>query len=183
MKKTALFAVAGLLMSSAVFGLGGGGIYWGESTIVPRSIIDADLRNTDAQFTYTGGYGYGVDSYGQRTGGFGVIISSSESSPEELFGAFGGGITGTQMRMGPVTASLNLMMGIGGFGGSMVPRGGGLSILGEANAEIGVRVLGFMQVSLFAGLQGISRVGMPQRMYDSFVYAPVVGTRLTWGSF
>ncbi|AFG37155.1 hypothetical protein [Spirochaeta africana] len=183
MKRLLILITSGLLLSTAAYGLGGGGIFWGESTIVPEAVFDGELANTNAQFSYSGGYGYGVNQYGQRSGGFGMIIRSTEHSPEELFGVFGGGITGGQIRMGMLTASMNLYMGIGGFGGSMLPENGGLSVLGELTGEVGVRVLGWMQISMYGGMQGISRVGMPHRMADNVVYAPVIGTRLTWGSF
>ncbi|GAB6089518.1 hypothetical protein [Spirochaeta dissipatitropha] len=183
MKKLTACIIIGLCIPAFTFGLGGGGIFWGESHVIPNYLFDGELQNTSAEFTYRGGYGYGVNRYGQRNGGFGMIISSVDTSAASIHGVFGGGMTGGQLRLGLLTLSANMYAGIGHLGGPLLGNRSGFAVLGEVNAEAGVRITSWMQVSVYGGMQGMSRFGAPSRVANTAVYSPVIGTRLTWGSF
>ncbi len=172
MKRTILFAGLMVLVVFAASARGGGGIFHGAYYPVQEySNVDRDVR-------VLGGYGYGADRRGTRHGGFGLVIHDEDTG--ELIGAFGGIISGSQLRSGPLTLSLNLWTGVGyvdpWYLGSRVELG----YLAEATAEAGFRLLPWFQVSVYGGMHAVGSLD-PAYLISSARYTPVLGTRLTWG--
>lgn len=174
MKRSIL--ITGLIVLVAGFGFayGGGGFFQGNYFSVP----DYTNMNRDAEIV--GGFGYGSSRDGSRHGGFGLAIHDAES--EELIGAFGGVISGSQLRTGPLTLSLNLWTGVGFVNPDVVNSPVGFGYFIEADAEAGFAILPWFQVGLYAGMQAIGSVD-PSNLISSARYTPVVGSRFTWGRF
>jgi hypothetical protein len=101
---------------------------------------------------------------------------------DEFLGGFGGVISGRQMRTGPITLSLNVWSGIGYASPELLQAPGGVAFLAEANGEVGFAMLPWLQISLYGGYQAIGTFD-PAAMFASTRYAPVVGGRVSWGSF
>ena len=163
-----------ILVAAGAFAFGGGGFFQG--THVPLS----EYSNSEVMGQVSGGFGYGVDRGGSRYGGFGMVIE--EIGDEEFLGGFGGLISGRQFRTGPVTVSLNLWSGVGYVAPGLVEIPGQVGFLLEANAEAGVKLLPWMQVALYGGMQAIGGFD-PHRIFTDSIYTPVAGIRFTWGSF
>ena len=102
-----------------------------------------------------------------------------------LVGGIGGVIVGQELRAGPFTIAANLWTGIGGVATSpRCPEGGYGVLFGELNLEAGIAVTRWMQVVAYGGMQAIANIAPGTRPGgDLFVYSPVAGIRLAWGSF
>lgn len=175
MKRTTILALAFLSVAAAAgFAYGGGGAFSGAS--LPAT----DWTNTGLRIAYTGGFGYGVTDDGHRIGGFGVGVSTEDG--REL-GGFGGIINGQQVRIGPLTASVNTWIGVGGLS---LPSGTPREFFGyfaEINGEIGLAVLPWFQVSGYVGMQAMGNLIPGDAFTGNAIYTPVSGIRLAWGSF
>lgn len=174
MKRIILVCVAATIAAGSALGYGGGGFFQGS--YLPM----AEYSNVDAEAEVTGGFGYGADSPGTRHGGFGMAIHDSGSG--ELIGGFGGLISGSQLRTGPLTLSLALWSGLGYVSPRVVDGSIGFGYLIEADLEAGFALLPWFQVSVYAGMQAIGSLD-PSALISSARYSPVVGSRLSWGSF
>jgi hypothetical protein len=159
---------------SSAFAYGGGGFFQGSYYQIP------EYSNIDREAEIVGGYGYGADRDGSRYGGFGLAIHDVNSA--ELIGAFGGVISGRQLRTGPLTMSLNLWSGLGYVNPRVLGTPVGMGFLIEADAEAGFAVLPWLQLSVYAGVQAIGSLD-PASFVSGARYTPVVGSRLTWGGF
>lgn len=126
--------------------------------------------------TTVGGLGYGVDEDGTVMGGFGLAVRS-EGSPSYHAG-YGGTIHGWQHRWGPVVGLFTTRVG---FGGSYWDQQVGLSLLGTAGAQVGLRLVPWFVIGVEAGLAGTitATADDPFRL----AYAPTVGLRFLWGAF
>jgi len=165
----ALLLVAAPALVMAAPG-GAGGVGFGVQ------YVDLGLANRDLALSYITGYGYGVSWNGARIGGFGTALLGSAS---RTWGGVGGLLTGYELRAGPVEVALNLMGGPGGIG----MAGQGFFILfGQADLEVGVAVLPWMQVVFYGGYQAWGNM-VPGRPLASSLTTPVLGVRLAWGAF
>ena len=174
MKRTTIIVLLTAVVGVGAFAYGGGGFFQGDYLPVPH------YSNIERDAEITGGYGYGADRRGSRYGGFGVAIHDTRNN--ELIGAFGGVISGSQLRTGPLTLSLNLWTGVGYVNADVIPSRYATGYLVEADAEAGFAILPWMQMSLYAGMQAIGSFDAAQ-LISSARYMPVIGSRLTWGSF
>jgi hypothetical protein len=174
MKRTAILITLVAIVAGAAFAYGGGGFFQGSFAPVP------EYTNVGVDAEIVGGFGYGASRRGARYGGFGLAVH--DSTNDELLGAFGGVISGNQLRAGPLTLSLNLWSGIGYVNPKVVGSSVGVGYLVEADAEAGFALLPWFQVSVYAGMQAIGSFD-PSALISSARYTPVLGSRLTWGHF
>jgi hypothetical protein len=120
------------------------------------------------------GYGYGVNADGDRVGGFGLGFSSPASGT----GGVGGFLLGHEWWLGPLVAGFSLE---GGVGGSSIGRAGYLLLFGQADVDVGLAVLPWMQIVLYVGWQAAGNL-FPGTSFTSVnVSSPVLGVRLAWG--
>lgn len=173
-----LVSLALALPLSSAFAAGAGGVAWADQRTVQG------LTSGAVSISEVGGFGYGVNGNGQRTGGFGYALYSPEGT-SSLAGGVGGVIFGQEGHTGPLTFAVNLWTGLGGLSAGLAGAQTGYAILfGEANFELGVNVTPWMQLSAYVGMQGLAdinaRSGIGTRLAT---YSPVVGMRLAWGSF
>ncbi len=175
MNKRTLFAVMMVAATAAsVFAYGGGGFFQGN--LLPYQ----ELTSHGVVAETRGGFGYGVNRCGVRHGGFGIVIRNSADN--ELIGAFGGIISGRQVRVRPITLSANLWTGIGFIGTPVASRHSGFGYFAEATGEAGVALLPWMQVALYGGMQAMGRLD-PVSIVESTMYSPVAGMRFVFGRF
>ncbi len=167
-----------VLAGGAVFAGGAGGLAWSDQHYV------SGLSSSTLATTEIGGFGYGVSAGGTRTGGFGYAIYS-EPGTDSLAGGVGGVIVGQESRTGPLTFAVNLWTGAGGVSETLAGiQSGHVVLFGEANVELGIAVTPWMQLSGYAGMQGLAdvhpRTGIGGQLLR---YSPILGMRLAWGSF
>lgn len=155
-----------LLTSSGIcFATAGGGIFYGDY------FYDSDFSSSDLKGAGVfGGYGYGSDKDGVRSGGFGIVM---DDESDDFYGAFGGVITGQEAKVGPIIVAANLWAGLGG-------SNMGFSGFGEVNGEVGFPIFSWFQVVAYCGVQYIAPI---KGFFDSGMYSPVAGVRFVWGSF
>jgi hypothetical protein len=153
---------------------GGGGFFQASQVAIPG------YSNVPALAEVHGGYGYGASRGGSRYGGFGLAVEDAGS--DKLIGAFGGVISGHQVRTGPFTLSVNVWSGIGYVNPDIVLVPGAVGFFAEATGEAGFAILPWMQLSVYAGYQAIGPFD-PSMLFTNTLYTPVIGSRLTWGSF
>jgi len=160
------------------FAGGAGGVTWSDQHYI------AGLSNSTLSVSEVGGFGYGVNSGGQRAGGFGYAIYSPVGT-DTLAGGVGGVIVGQEGRAGPFTLAANLWMGLGGVSATISgTQSGHMILFGEANLELGIAVTPWMQLAAYAGMQGMTDVNPQTGVgFQLARYAPVVGMRLAWGAF
>ena len=172
--KRAIVLITMVLVAATAFADGGGGFFRGNYFYVPS------YSNIGREAEIVGGYGYGAERRGSRYGGFGLAINDTDT--EETIAAFGGFISGNQVRTGPVTLSLNLWSGIGWVNPAVVDSSVGVGYMLEANAEAGFAFVPWFQVAFYAGMQAIGPFD-PAAIISSARYSPVLGTRFVWGGF
>jgi hypothetical protein len=159
------------------FAGGAGGMFFG----VPY--FDPYFSNYDLPIQCMGGYGYGVSSDGQRYGGFGMGFFGG-SALGGFSGGVGGVLSGQEFRLGSFVLAVNLLTGIGGLGTDAVGVPGGYLIaFGQIDAEVGIVVWPWMQISGYGGMQAFANLLPGNPLQDVLYYTPVVGVRLAWGSF
>ena len=174
-KRTILTAVMAVAVAvSTVYAYGGGGFFHGS--LVPYD----ELTSHGVVAETRGGFGYGVNRCGVRHGGFGIVVR--DEAGDTLLGAFGGIITGRQIRMRPFTMSANLWTGIGFVGAPVAGPRSGFGYFAEATAEAGVALLPWMQVALYGGMQAMGSLD-PVSIVESTMYSPVAGMRFVFGRF
>jgi hypothetical protein len=169
-------ALSALPLSMACAG-GAGGLTWGQQ------YFDSPLSNYDFQGTFSGAYGYGVTRQGQRIGGFAIAVRSA--APEGAFdGGFAGLITGQEIHAGPFLMAVTLWTGIGGLSvkDPALPAGGSLALFGELDLELGLGFISWMELTGYAGMQAVVRVA-DGGFFSGAMYTPVLGIRVSWGSF
>jgi hypothetical protein len=177
MKTLVLAAAFSILPLSLACAGGAGGLTWGQQ------YFDSQLSNLDSQGTLSGGYGYGVTRTGQRIGGFGLAVRSSASNGA-LDGGFGGLILGQEAHAGPFLLAVNLWTGVGGLSADpAIPAGRSLALFEELDFELGLGFISWMEVTGYAGMQAIVRVGAGRPLFSDVMYTPVLGVRVAWGSF
>jgi hypothetical protein len=150
---------------------GAGGIGFGVQS------FDTRLASHDLGLMYITGFGYGVDGGGTRFGGFGMALLGPVSG---TWGGVGGILTGYELRAGPIEIALNLL---GGPGGLAFGRGGYFILFGQADLEVGLTLLPWMQVVVYGGFQAWGNLipGFPLR--EATLTTPVYGIRVAWGGF
>ena len=191
-----------LLAASPAFSAGGGGVEYifnAGSDLLPflEKLLPADAR-LDARtgsILGVGGFGYGVGRDGFKTGGFGIgfwdtgidaTVPAVGGNVQSISGGFGGILSGTQHRFGPVVFALNTRVAAGGVAAKVQPEsgkaynGGSFALLAGADIELGVTFTRWMLVSGFVGVTGGVGFGSPDPV---FVAVPTIGARITWGSF
>lgn len=166
MNKQLLFLAILFSISGFIFATSGGGLFYG-SYYYDSQFANVNLKNAEI----FGGYGYGTDRDGLRSGGFGLIMTDPKDN--STYGAFGGVITGQEKIVGPLLIGSTIWLGIGS---SHL----GVSGLGELNGELGLIVFPWFQIQAYGGIQYI---GPFRDFFDSGIYSPVGGLRLVWGSF
>ena len=179
MRKRRVIGVSLFLVLScalAVHAGGGGGLTYGAHIYVPQ------YANRDLVASCFGGFGYGSTFSGQRIGGFGLAILDN-SNAESIAGGFGGVLVGREVKSGPFMLSLNVWSGLGGAGTSFGDPTGFFGLFLEANIEVGVSIIPWMQLVGYAGMQAVTNLipGLP--FFGTLIYTPVFGTRIAWGSF
>jgi len=156
----------------------------------------SSLPAVTGQITGIGGFGYGVMEDGSVIGGFGMGITSHNldlaegpgGTPVRGFHAgYGGMLGGWQHRWGPLVGLVTTKLGFGGADWSSVEgvrsegSHAGFSMLGMAEAQIGVLVFRWFNLGLKAGVAGTLTI-VPGEPF-LIGYAPTIGLRLSWGSF
>jgi hypothetical protein len=121
------------------------------------------------------GYGYGVNDEGDRVGGFGLGFSSAAVGT----GGVGGFLLGHEWWLGPLVVGFSLE---GGIGGSSVGNAGYLLLFGQADIDVGIAVLPWMQVVLYVGYQAAGNLFPGTSFANATFSAPVMGVRIAWGS-
>ncbi len=164
MLAAALFLVPGAL---AVAGGAGGVGFFGQ-------YFHSSLSNADAGMSQIIGFGYGVGDDGSRIGGFGSSFFSSSGA-----GGVGGMLIGHEWNAGPVVFALTLWGGVGGGGWA---GAGYMLAYGAAQAEIGVWVLPWMQLTAYVGYEALGNVVPGVPFGRALLRTPVLGLRVAWGS-
>lgn len=186
------------LLSFPLAAEGAGGVEFTQ--VVGRDLWALPGRNAlpsqTGQISGVGGFGYGVLGDGSVIGGFGMGVSSrnldlAESpigTPVQGFHAgYGGVIQGWQHRWGPLVGLVTTKIGLGGAdwsvegGGTLGDHTAGFSVLGMAEAQLGVLVFPWFQLGFKAGAAGTITL-VPGEPF-LVAAAPVLGMRLSWGSF
>jgi hypothetical protein len=161
-------------IGGSAFAYGAGGFFSGE-------YLPADgYTNIGRQFETHGGFGYGAGRDGIRHGGFGLVITGDEFG--DVAGAFGGLFTGAQYATGPFTLSINLWTGAGYINPEMFPIQDYVGYIAEGTLEAGFAPLPWFQMSAYVGMQALGSFDAAA-LFSDICYTPVVGTRLSWGSF
>jgi hypothetical protein len=155
---------AGMAIAGGVGGVGYGLQYY-----------DPQYSSANEGFTYITGYGYRTGWDGSRFGGFGTALISVDGNDA---GGVGGVIVGHEWDAGPLLAALTLWAGVGGggFGDSGYMLG-----FGQVDFELGVRLVPWMQVTVYAGFQGWGNLLPDYPFSQALFYSPVVGVRFGWG--
>jgi hypothetical protein len=171
MTMLALIAIPGI----AAFAAGGaGGIGFGVQH------FDPEYSSANLFLQYATGYGYGVSREGERIGGFGTGFYSDNG---QAAGGVGGIIVGHEWKGGPFTAALTFWGGIGVATRKVSTTPPAVVLFGEADAELGIRLVRWMQLTAYVGMQGWGRP-FHQIFFDGAgLYTPVYGFRIGWGSF
>ena len=161
-----------LLPLTVIFSTKGGGIYYGNYQYREK-FSNQNLEDT----YYYGGFGYGSDKNGIRSGGFGMVMFSRDTEESLFKGAYVGVITGHEVVNGPIVIALNMWTG---FGYSNLENHESVSGMMELNGEVGFVILPWFEIELYGGVQLLSAF---TNIMDSAIYTPVFGARVVWGSF
>lgn len=172
MIKKILICLLTLLPLTAIFSTGGGGIYYGNYQY-RESFSNQNLED----IYYYGGFGYGSNNNGIRSGGFGMVMFSKDLEESLFKGAYGGVITGREVVNGPIVIALNMWTG---FGYSNLENHKSVSAMMELNGEVGFVIFPWFEIELYGGIQLLSAF---TDIVDSAIYTPVIGVRVVWGSF
>lgn len=167
-KRFLIISIIFISITNICFATAGGGIFYGDY-LYNSEFSNSDLRGAEV----FGGYGYGTDRDGVRSGGFGIVMSSPDEEDNDFYGAFGGVITGHETKIGPIIVASNLWAGLGG-------SNMGFSGFGELNGEVGVPIFSWFLIQGYCGIQYIAPI---KDFLDSGIYSPIAGVRLVWGSF
>jgi hypothetical protein len=169
LRPAVIAALLALLPVAAVFAGGAGGVGFGAQ------YYDSSLSSADMGMAYISGYGYGVDRDGNRIGGFGMALLSGLGLTA---GGVGGMLVGHEWTAGPFMAAISLL---GGVGGAAAYGGGYMLLFGEAELEIGFRLLPWLQVVGYAGYQAWGNLipGVP--FQAARLNTPVYGVRVGFG--
>lgn len=158
-----------LVGASIAFAGGAGGVDYGYQ------YFDSGLSSSNLGMSYITGYGYGVSDDGSRVGGFGTSLISATG---DAAGGVGGMLVGHEWRTGPVVIAFTLW---GGLGGASWGGQGYMLAYGAVEAELGVRVLPWMQIVAYAGYQSIGNVVPGAPFSRAALWTPVLGIRIGWG--
>ena len=138
----------------------------------------------DVRENTIGGFGYGVNRYGERIGGFGLAFFSADPGIE-FEGGVGGLINGQQFSIGPLTAAAVAWTGIGCLTTNLPGMAGSwITLFLEADLELSWALTPWLQATCYGGVQLMANLS-PEDPFDENVlfYTPVVGVRFAWGSF
>jgi hypothetical protein len=134
---------------------------------------------------YYGGFGYGIRGKRKIHGGFGFALSDP-TGQTDIWGGFGGVMSGYRLIKRPVTLSLISWTGFGGvYTGRHTtnPGSGYFCISEELDLELGIPLLRWFMPVIFVGYQIAGNI-LPVPPVRGFLsYTPVVGIRITWGDF
>ena len=163
---SALFLVpASLAVAGGAGGVGFSGQYFHPS-----------LSNMDLGMSSITGFGYGVGPDGSRIGGFGTAFFSASS---DTAGGVGGMLIGHEWGSGPVVLAFTLWGGVGGGGWS---ANGYMLAYGAAQAELGIWLLPWMQLTAYVGYEAMGNVVPGVPFSRALLRTPVLGMRIAWGS-
>jgi len=118
-------------------------------------------------------------------GGFGYTICDP-TGESNIWGGFGGPITGFRIIRRPVTIAITSWTGFGGVytGKNTVNPGRGFFCISEdLQLEIGLPLLRWFMPVVFAGYQVAVNLVPAPPITGFLSYTPVIGMRLTWGKF
>lgn len=156
----------------------------------------ASLPSETGQISTVGGFGYGVDD-GTVMGGFGMGVTSRHldlpNGPggdrvKAFRAGYGGLLQGWQHRWGPLVGLFTTKVGFGGADwstvdglGSFEDHKAGFSVLGIAEAQMGVLVFPWFNLGASVGAAGTITM-VPG---EPFIvgYAPTLGLSFSWGSY
>jgi hypothetical protein len=83
---------------------------------------------------------------------------------------------------GHFVAAVNLWTGFGGLSANTVlSSGSSVAFFGELDLELGMGFFPGMEVTGYAGMQAITTASRP--LFSTIVYTPVLGVRISWGSY
>lgn len=186
MRKTVLLAALALIITTASFADGGGGMFYGYQVSAYPFLEKYPVRNNSLGLAYFGGYGYGVNRRNNWvTGGFGFAILDV-GSDTGVAGGFGGIISGFRLLAAPINISFLSWTGFGGISvGGIDPDGPGgyFAVSEEITVELGLPILPWFMPTVYVGYQIAGNV-IPGRAFESFLsYTPVAGLRVQWGDF
>jgi hypothetical protein len=166
-----LFACLVLALLPAARALAGG---WG-GVDASGPYFDGGFEGPTLGITTMEGYGYGVNEEGDRVGGFGMGILSTAGAGR---GGVGGLLLGHEWWIGPLVVGFNLQ---GGIGGTSVRDAGYVLLFGQAEIDVGIAVLPWMQIVAYVGYQTAGSL-FPGTSFTSVSFsAPVLGVRIAWG--
>lgn len=161
------------------FDFGAGGIWFGVN--VAKSFF-VFIPNNSTNFSYFGGYGYGI-WLNTIIGGFGFAIISDTifNSLYGLAGGYGGLVTGYQIvDTYNVDVEFLLWLGLGGF--SVDSFDGYFGGYLEVTLDTCIRLTIWMELVLYVGYQIIGNI-IPGRPFDTYTsYTLTCGIRLSFGS-
>ena len=155
---------AGFAIAGGFGGIGVGGPYF-------QSAANGPLMGVSSVTAF----GYSVNDEGDRVGGFGLGLFTPAGSAE---GGAGGLLAGHEWRLGPAFLALNLWGGVGGLrSGDM----GYLLVFGQADLEIGILWLPWMEITFYAGYQTWGNLFPGVPFASAVSAAPILGMRMAWG--
>ncbi|HTH13000.1 MAG TPA: hypothetical protein VMB23_01300 [Spirochaetia bacterium] len=159
----------------------------GAGGIEFRQILGNDFADVPGQVTTMGGYGYGVDD-GSMIGGWGMAVVSRsvmQSGGTGYAGGYGGVLQGWQHRWGFLVGNATVRIGFGGIDQNAGPSdngaSAGFSMLGLAEAHLGVLVFPWFEVGVTAG--GVGTMSFTGTHAFEIGYGPTVGVRVGWGAY
>lgn len=80
--------------------------------------------------------------------------------------------------------AINFWTGFGGLSADpALPTAGSPALFEEIDVELGLGFIPWMEVTGYAGMQAIARIGAGHSLFSGVMYTPVVGVRVAWGSF
>ncbi len=171
-RKLLLAALLSIIPASLAAAGGAGGVGFGSQ------YFDPGASSGDHSLLYISGFGYGRSEapFGQRIGGFGMALLSTDG---RTAGGVGGMLLGQEFRGGPLVAGLTLYYGAGGVAFN---NGGYMVLFGEADFELGITLL-WTQMTVYAGFQAWGNLVPGAPLSAAVVYTPVLGVRMAWGAF
>jgi len=174
-----------VLSLGSIFADGGGGILIGYQAGKYPFFEKNYLASRNMGLMYYGGFGYGLQGRRVIHGGFGYAISDP-TGESNIWGGFGGPITGFRIIRKPVTISITSWTGFGGVytGRNTVnPDRGFFCISEDLQLEIGLPILRWFMPVIFVGYQVSANLVPAPPIIGFLSYTPVMGMRITWGKF
>jgi hypothetical protein len=172
-RKEVLFMLI-LFITNVLAGFGNAGALFWEMHISTPPYQDYGLGCYSFGFQF-----YTISKMGQRLGGFGSLIISSDSPETYVFGGVTGGLyCGQEFILGPLVLSANILAGLGATVSNIGTSAGHIAVLGEVHLEAGFFISEWLQLTCFGGFQSVFNL-FPSWPTESYLfYVPVWGIKL-----